>query len=142
MIMPSEKVVETLDRLGIEVPSEEFGHYGVKGMKWDSKLTPEERAEKERINAEKLAGTYVKGDEKYDTKGDSTFLNDKLSFTTTYSSRAEVEQWAKGKKSSRLFDVTKTVKDLKGTRSATRQGRVNAFIENAFNKLMGKKKNK
>ena len=31
--MPSEKVVGVLDRLGIEVPADEFGHYGVKGTR-------------------------------------------------------------------------------------------------------------
>lgn len=32
--MSSEKVAGVLDRLGVEVPVDEFAHYGVPGMKW------------------------------------------------------------------------------------------------------------
>ena len=32
--MPSEKVAGALERLGVDVPSDSFGHYGVPGMKW------------------------------------------------------------------------------------------------------------
>lgn len=39
--MPSEKVVSALSSLGVEVPSGEFGHYGVKGMKWNKNKLPD-----------------------------------------------------------------------------------------------------
>ena len=32
--MPSEKVAGALERLGVDVPADSFGHYGVPGMKW------------------------------------------------------------------------------------------------------------
>ena len=45
--MPSEKVAGALSRLGIEVPVSEFGHYGVKGMKWGVRRSDSEIADAE-----------------------------------------------------------------------------------------------
>lgn len=39
--MPSEKVAGALERLGVDVAADSFGHYGVPGMKWGRRKGPD-----------------------------------------------------------------------------------------------------
>lgn len=137
-------VADFLASQGIVVDEKEFAHYGVKGMKW-GKSKGESNGENEPIPAKKT-GT-VEGGGDFGDDGDGTTLTDDGMLTTFYSSKEEVEDWGKRNKTHKLFDVTKTSKTYNfktgkmETRSATRQGKINSFIEKAFSNLFNPKGN-
>lgn len=129
--MPSEKVVEVLDRLGIEVPSNEFGHYGVKGMKWDKNLTPEER-EKKRL------AELAKAAEKATNQNNRASALAKLGNNLFDKKTSYVQQTGAKYVKNALGGRELTFTGIKG-RSVTKQGAINRLIEDIFN---GKKKPK
>lgn len=148
--MPSEKVISALAALGVEVPSDEFGHAGKKGMKWDrSKLSSEsdifdktnKELEARNKAADKLFNDYKSG--KVSAAETSRRLDawKKHKPITTNTKPTNVEKARKFV--SNLFD--KKVKAQKvlfpaGTkRTAIQQGTVNKFIEGAFKKVTGQK---
>lgn len=128
--MPSEKVVGVLDRLGVEVPSDEFGHYGVKGMKWDKNLTPEER-EKKRL--ERLAKEAEQ----------TTNQNNKaiafLKENNLFDKKVLYLQQTGAKYVKNARGGTELVFTGAKARTAVKQGKLNKLIEDIFN---GKKKTK
>lgn len=71
--MPSEKVIDALDRLGIEVSSEEFGHYGVPGMRWGKRKSYSPEIAKARADIKKMAEeqglVYNKKTDSYSSPG-------------------------------------------------------------------------
>ena len=135
-------VADFLASQGIVVDEKEFAHYGVKGMKW-GKSKGENETE---TSPAKKTGT-VEGGGDFGDVVDGTALTDKGMITTFYSSKEEVEDWGKRNKTHTLFDVTKTSKTYNfktgkiETRSATRQGKINSFIEKAFSNLFNPKGN-
>lgn len=79
--MPSEKVAGALERLGVDVPADSFGHYGVPGMKWgkrkasdsgssssSSKKTSPETMARVRLAAAGKGAAISKAQIKADTK--------------------------------------------------------------------------
>ncbi len=79
--MPSEKVAGALERLGVDVPTDSFGHYGVQGMKWgkrkasdsgssssSSKKTSPETMARVRLAAAGKGAAISKAQIKADTK--------------------------------------------------------------------------
>jgi hypothetical protein len=129
--MPSAKVTDVLGAIGIEVPASEISHYGVKGMKWDKNLTPEER-EKKRLEAlakeaEKITNQNNKA-EAFAKVGDNLF--DKKVTYINQGGAKYIQNALGGKELG--FTTLKA-------RSAVKQGKINRLIEDIFN---GKKKPK
>lgn len=124
----SDKVLALLAANGIQPGEEALAQYGVKGMRWGKNKTIEELQAEQRALEDAMSG-------KNSTESDIVNLNGNL---RTYSSKEDVEAWAKNKNTNAPFDVTKTSKtyDPKTkkfeTKTATRQGRVNAFVEGAL----------
>jgi hypothetical protein len=68
--MPSEKVAGALERLGVDVPADSFGHYGVPGMKWGQrKASDSGSADSVRKMAEKRGMVYDKKSNSYSSAG-------------------------------------------------------------------------
>ena len=128
--MPSEKVVGVLDRLGVEVPSDEFGHYGVKGMKWDKNLTPEEREKKRLELLAKAAEQTTNQNNKALAFLKENNLFDKKVLYLQQTGAKYVKNARGGKEL--VFTGAKA-------RTAVKQGKLNRLIEDIFN---GKKKTK
>jgi len=141
--MPSNKVIEVLDRIGIEVPSEEFGHYGVKGMKWGKTKfdTPEDYLEEVTSGGgDGIAGGVENVIDEKDGLLDTVqrsyrTKNGKWTLVSEGHKRGKISKFLNG-----LFDkktpykriITKNGRTatFKGTR--TNQGTIGAFVDKAL----------
>ena len=141
--MPSEKVVGVLDRLGIEVPSDEFGHYGVKGMKWGkNKLeTPADYLDATTSGAaDGVAGGAENVIDEKDGLIDSVqksyrTKDGKWSLVSEKYKRGKITKFLDGlfdKKTPYKRTITKNGRTatFKGTR--TNQGTIGAFVDKAL----------
>ena len=128
--MPSAKVADALEAVGIDVSASEIGHYGVKGMKWDKNLTPEEREKKRLELLAKAAEQTTNQNNKALAFLKENNLFDKKVLYLQQTGAKYVKNARGGKEL--VFTGTKA-------RTAVKQGKLNKLIEDIFN---GKKKTK
>lgn len=140
----TNNVASFLASQGVNV-EEDLLQYGVKGMKWDKNLTPEEKAEKERLkklgeslnsDMKALAGALDKTNkasrDKALRRAGSPLFDTPVGYmakTKAYFEKGGFFGLGKGKIRTEGADLKWTVK----------QGKVNKFIESQFKKVTGNK---